>query len=365
MERGRLDLSPSPEGRSCVPDDTTLEIELNSWTGQLFVADARLFGPAGRRLGRRLVEALCEHPGVRRAEVDSANAACRVDFDLACTSREVMADIFVDAVRASSARARRRWCVTRGPRWTSFVAYRHHGTVSSWETYADDPGHLRLVHRGPVGGRSVATDLADTIAGIDGVERCDISLWSRRIAVVLDREAGPSALRSMGLVEAAVEGRRPAAQPGPGATPTASPPTPVTGWKRPAFAVLGGGAFALALVGLLVPGVPTVPFLLASSYYLARSSPRLDERLRRTVLFGPILREWESQAALSTASKAKLAGLTITIVAVAVLLAPLTPITLGVILLISSLSVYGIARIPTLEADERAVIRTALPAPAG
>ena len=76
---------------------------------------------------------------------------------------------------------------------------------------------------------------------------------------------------------------------------------------------MAGGAFTLTLVGLVVPGVPSVPFLLATSYYLARSSPRLNERLRRTAFFGPILQEWEGHDALSLTSKGKLIGLTATI----------------------------------------------------
>ena len=35
----------------------------------------------------------------------------------------------------------------------------------------------------------------------------------------------------------------------------------------------------MTFVGLVVPGIPTVPFLLASSYYLARSSRTLHKRL--------------------------------------------------------------------------------------
>jgi uncharacterized membrane protein YbaN (DUF454 family) len=108
----------------------------------------------------------------------------------------------------------------------------------------------------------------------------------------------------------------------------------------------------MTLVGLVVPGVPTVPFLLATNYYLARSSPSMNERLRRTAFFGPILREWEGHAALSLTSKGKLLALTATIVVVAVVLAPLTPFTLGVILVISSLSVYGVTRMPALTRHE-------------
>jgi uncharacterized membrane protein YbaN (DUF454 family) len=131
---------------------------------------------------------------------------------------------------------------------------------------------------------------------------------------------------------------------------------------------MAGGAFTLTLVGLVVPGIPTVPFLLATSYYLARSSPRLNERLRRTAFFGPILQEWEGHAALSLSSKGKLIGLTATIVIVTVVLAPLTPLALSVILLISSLSVYGITMMPATTKGDQSIafagMGTTLPLPA-
>ena len=128
-----------------------------------------------------------------------------------------------------------------------------------------------------------------------------------------------------------------------------------SGWKRLTYLAMAGGAFTLTLVGLVVPGVPTVPFLLATSFYLARSSPRLDGMLRDAAFFGPILREWESQSGLSVTSKAKLIALTATIVIVTVLIAPLTPLALGVILLFSSLSVLGIASMPALTSEAHGV----------
>ena len=90
--------------------------------------------------------------------------------------------------------------------------------------------------------------------------------------------------------------------------------------------------------------------------------------LTRTAFFGPILQDWEGHAALSLASKGKLIGLTATIVIVTVVLAPLTPLALSVILLISSLSVLGVARMPGLAEDAQTEVpvggRTLLPLPA-
>ena len=85
-------------------------------------------------------------------------------------------------------------------------------------------------------------------------------------------------------------------------------------------------------------------------------------------MFGPILQEWEGHGALSLTSKGKLIGLTATIVVVTVVLAPLTPLALSLILLISSLSVYGVARMPALTRDGQARacagVGTTLPLPA-
>lgn len=51
--------------------------------------------------------------------------------------------------------------------------------------------------------------------------------------------------------------------------------------------------FALAVLGLFLPVLPTTPFLLLTSWFLARSSPALNARLHRSPLFGPLLSDWE------------------------------------------------------------------------
>ena len=152
---------------------------------------------------------------------------------------------------------------------------------------------------------------------------------------------------------------------GPGGTEIAV----ATGVRRLRYLALAGGSFAMTLLGLVVPGIPTVPFLLATSYYLARSSPRLNDRLRRTAFFGPILVEWEQHQGLSRTSKAKLIGLTAAIVVVTVALSAASPVVLVVILVIALFSAIGIARIPGLPEDASMApgsargTRLALPSP--
>src|SRR5271157_1882841 len=369
-----LNLPQTTNEESCERDYACLEIELNGRAGLSRVVDTRLFQPARREYARRLLEALCEHPGVRKAEVELASSTCRVEFDLDSNTRAVMGGILGEALRTASARAGKTPWWRRSPRWSTLTAYRSFGDLSLWETYADEPGSVRLVHRGHARDRAAASRLADSLAGLEGVERCHVSLWSHRITIDCGPGAGSLAGRTVDRVERILEGRRGAdpreAALRSGAVPEATdaPPIAATVWQRLRYMAMAGGAFTMTLVGLVVPGVPTVPFLLATSYYLARSSPALNERLRRTAFFGPILQEWEGHGALSLTSKGKLIGLTATIVVVTVVLAPLTPLALSVILLISSLSVYGVARMPGLAEDAQTEVpvggRTLLPLPA-
>jgi uncharacterized membrane protein YbaN (DUF454 family) len=57
---------------------------------------------------------------------------------------------------------------------------------------------------------------------------------------------------------------------------------------------LGGvAALILALIGVVVPGLPTTPFVLVAGACFVRASPRAHAWLLRNRLFGPMLREWE------------------------------------------------------------------------
>ncbi len=56
----------------------------------------------------------------------------------------------------------------------------------------------------------------------------------------------------------------------------------------------GGWFFAgLALLGVLLPLLPTTPFLLLAGTCFARSSPRLHDRVLNLPVFGDYLRQWD------------------------------------------------------------------------
>lgn len=72
-----------------------------------------------------------------------------------------------------------------------------------------------------------------------------------------------------------------------------SRPNPVGGIRRLVYVGLGLFFVGLAILGAILPLLPTTPFLLLASYFFVRSSPRLHGWLWRSRWFGPLIRDWE------------------------------------------------------------------------
>jgi uncharacterized membrane protein YbaN (DUF454 family) len=60
---------------------------------------------------------------------------------------------------------------------------------------------------------------------------------------------------------------------------------------------------ALAIVGVFLPGLPTVPLLLLTAWFAARGSQRLHGWLYAHPRLGKLLIDWEREGAISRTSK--------------------------------------------------------------
>jgi uncharacterized protein len=72
---------------------------------------------------------------------------------------------------------------------------------------------------------------------------------------------------------------------------------------RLAWLALAYVALGLGLVGLVLPAIPTAPFIILAAWAAMRGSRRLHDKLRRDKHFGPMLRSWEDHGAVSRRAK--------------------------------------------------------------
>ena len=65
------------------------------------------------------------------------------------------------------------------------------------------------------------------------------------------------------------------------------------GWRRHLCNTMGAMGLVLALLGAILPIMPTTPFLLLAAACFLRSSPRLHARLIANPTFGPYIEQWQ------------------------------------------------------------------------
>ena len=72
---------------------------------------------------------------------------------------------------------------------------------------------------------------------------------------------------------------------------------------RWAWWLLAYVALGLGLVGIFVPGLPTVPFILLAAFAAARGSARLERRLLADPRFGPLIEDWRRHRSVPRRAK--------------------------------------------------------------
>ena len=86
----------------------------------------------------------------------------------------------------------------------------------------------------------------------------------------------------------------------PGQAPAAGTPR---GRFRWAWWLLAYVALGLGLLGVVLPGLPTVPFILLSAWAAAQGSERLHAWLLAHPKFGTMIRDWHDHGAITRKSK--------------------------------------------------------------
>ena len=69
--------------------------------------------------------------------------------------------------------------------------------------------------------------------------------------------------------------------------------------RRMGWTLFGGIALLLGLIGVLLPVLPTTPFVILAAFAFSKGSPRLRRWLENHRIFGPVISEWETHGAIA------------------------------------------------------------------
>lgn len=72
---------------------------------------------------------------------------------------------------------------------------------------------------------------------------------------------------------------------------------------RALWVIVGIVSVGLGMAGIVLPLVPTTPFMLLAAFAFARSSPRLYNALLSHPQFGPIITNWRRDGSIDRRSK--------------------------------------------------------------
>lgn len=73
--------------------------------------------------------------------------------------------------------------------------------------------------------------------------------------------------------------------------------------RKVVYIIIGIVSVVLGMIGIFIPGLPTTPFLLLSSWLFYKSSKRLHDALHRSPWLGKYIQRYESRRGVSIRSK--------------------------------------------------------------
>ena len=113
------------------------------------------------------------------------------------------------------------------------------------------------------------------------------------------------------------------------------------------YLALAAFFFAISILGVLLPVLPTTPFLLLTSYFLARSSPKLNAALLKSRLFGPILQDWQQRGGIRLHIRCKSIAIVILVISISIWLSQPTRPVLVAMVAAALVGILVILRLPS------------------
>ena len=110
--------------------------------------------------------------------------------------------------------------------------------------------------------------------------------------------------------------------------------------KRGLYLIVGLLSLLLGVIGIVVPLLPTVPFILLAAFCFARSSERLHQWLMSHPWFAEALNNWQTKRALNRTLKRRAMIMTTLSFAISITLVPLIWVKLMLLGMLCGLLIY-------------------------
>ena len=124
--------------------------------------------------------------------------------------------------------------------------------------------------------------------------------------------------------------------------------------KRIALIFVGWTCVVLGLIGIVLPVLPTTPFLLLAATCFEKSSKRFHYWLLNSPLFGPIIRDWQEKRYIK--KKVKVWALFVIVVtfSISIYVVPLDAVRVFLVVMLC-LCLFFVGRLPTTPMQRREV----------
>ncbi|MCX7418305.1 MAG: YbaN family protein [Planctomycetia bacterium] len=128
--------------------------------------------------------------------------------------------------------------------------------------------------------------------------------------------------------------------------------SPATGLRRWLYLLLGWFFVGVALLGAILPILPSTPFLLLASWFFVRSKPALRAWLMQLPVFGSMLHDWDQHQAIRSSSKRAAYVLVLCAITGSILMRKMSPPVIVLLCVLGAIGIVVVSRlreVPTLE----------------
>lgn len=110
------------------------------------------------------------------------------------------------------------------------------------------------------------------------------------------------------------------------------------------FLLLGHALLGLAIIGVLLPGLPTTPFLILACVCYGRSSEKFQRFLLNNRWSGPPLHNWLHNRSISRRAKVMAVSVLVVTIAYSMAIVPILAVQVGLVLIAVGVAGYIVTR---------------------